>query len=178
MAIIRKVRGFDPKMGKGCFLADNAVLVGDVTMGDDCSIWFGAVLRGDVNTIKIGNRVNIQDNAVIHTLYEKSVTTIGNDVSIGHNVVVHGATIHDMALIGMGSIILDHAEVGEGAIVAAGSVVLGGTKIGPNELWAGMPAKFVKMVDPAQSREINQKIAHNYLMYSRWYPEECITPED
>ena len=128
MAIIRKVRGFDPKMGKGCFLADNAVLVGDVTMGDDCSIWFGAVLRGDVNTIKIGNRVNIQDNAVIHTLYEKSVTTIGNDVSIGHNVVVHGATIHDMALIGMGSIILDHAEVGEGAIVAAGSVVLRNSK--------------------------------------------------
>lgn len=172
MAIIRKVRGFDPKMGKGCFLADNAVLVGDVTMGDDCSIWFGAVLRGDVNTIKIGNRVNIQDNAVIHTLYEKSVTTIGNDVSIGHNVVVHGATIHDMALIGMGSIVLDHAEVGEGAIVAAGSVVLGGTKIGPNELWAGSPAKFKKMVDPAQAKEINVKIAKNYLMYSTWYGED------
>ena len=171
MAIIRKVRGFDPKMGKGCFLADNAVLVGDVTMGDDCSIWFGAVLRGDVNTIKIGNRVNIQDNAVIHTLYEKSVTTIGNDVSIGHNVVVHGATIHDMALIGMGSIILDHAEVGEGAIVAAGSVVLGGTKIGPHELWAGSPAKFKKMVDPAQAKEIHVKIAKNYLMYSTWYEE-------
>lgn len=171
MAIIRKVRGFDPKMGKGCFLADNAVLVGDVTMGDDCSIWFGAVLRGDVNTIKIGNRVNIQDNAVIHTLYEKSVTTIGNDVSIGHNVVVHGATIHDMALIGMGSIILDHAEVGEGAIVAAGSVVLGGTKIGPHELWAGSPAKFKKMVDPEQAKEINVKIAKNYLMYSTWYEE-------
>ena len=146
MAIIRKVRVFDPKMGKGCFLADNAVLVGDVTMGDDCSIWFGAVLRGDVNTIKIGNRVNIQDNAVIHTLYEKSVTTIGNDVSIGHNVVVHGATIHDM-------------------------VVLGGTKIGPNELWAGSPAKFKKMVDPAQAKEINVKIAKNYLMYSTWYEE-------
>ena len=171
MAIIRKVRGFDPKMGKGCFLADNAVLVGDVTMGDDCSIWFGAVLRGDVNTIKIGNRVNIQDNAVIHTLYEKSVTTIGNDVSIGHNVVVHGATIHDMALIGMGSIILDHAEVGEGAIVAAGSVVLGGTKIGPNELWAGSPAKVQQRVDPAQAKEINVKIAKNYLMYSTWYEE-------
>ena len=172
MAIIRKVRGFDPKMGKGCFLADNAVLVGDVTMGDDCSIWFGAVLRGDVNTIKIGNRVNIQDNAVIHTLYEKSVTTIGNDVSIGHNVVVHGATIHDMALIGMGSIILDNAEIGEGAIVAAGSVVLGGTKIGPHELWAGSPAKFKKMVDPAQAKEINVKIAKNYLMYSTWYHKD------
>ena len=171
MAIIRKVRGIDTKMGKGSVLADKAVRVGDVTMGDECSSWFGAVLRGDVNTIKIGNRVNIQDNAVIHTLYEKSVTTIGNDVSIGHNVVVHGATIHDMALIGMGSIILDHAEVGEGAIVAAGSVVLGGTKIGPHELWAGSPAKFKKMVDPAQAKEINVKIAKNYLMYSTWYEE-------
>ena len=172
MAIIKKVRGFEPKIGEGCFLADNAVVVGDCTMGNDCSIWFGAVLRGDVNTITIGDRVNIQDNAVIHTLYEKSVTKIGNDVSIGHNVVVHGATIHDMALIGMGSIILDHAEVGEGAIVAAGSVVLGGTKIGPNELWAGSPAKFKKMVDPAQAKEINVKIAKNYLMYSTWYNKE------
>ncbi len=168
MAIIRKVRGFDPKMGKGCFLADNAVLVGDVTMGDDCSIWFGAVLRGDVNTIKIGNRVNIQDNAVIHTLYEKSVTTIGNDVSIGHNVVVHGATIHDMALIGMGSIILDHAEVGEGAIVAAGSVVLGGTKIGPHELWGGVPAKFIKKTKENQAESFGQ----HYVEYSKWYLAE------
>ena len=133
MAIIKKVRGFEPKIGENCFLADNAVVVGDVTMGKDCSIWFGAVLRGDVNTITIGNGVNIQDNSVIHTLYEKSVTEIGNDVSIGHNVVVHGAKIGDMALIGMGSVILDHAEIGEGAIIAAGSVVLGGTKVGPHE---------------------------------------------
>ena len=153
MAIIKKVRGFDPKIGENCFLADSAVVVGDVTMGNDCSIWFNAVLRGDVNTITIGNRVNIQDNSVIHTLYEKSVTEIGDDVSIGHNVVVHGAKIGNMALIGMGSIILDHAEIGEGAIVAAGSVVLSGTKVGPHELWAGSPAKFKKMVDsrPAKS---------------------------
>ena len=171
MAIIKKVRGFDPKIGENCFLADSAVVVGDVTMGDDCSIWFNAVLRGDVNTITIGNRVNIQDNSVIHTLYEKSVTEIGNDVSIGHNVVVHGAKICDMALIGMGSIILDHAEIGEGAIIAAGSVVLGGTKVGPHELWAGSPAKFKKMVDPSQASEINVKIAKNYLMYSTWYEE-------
>ena len=150
MAIIKKVRGFDPKIGENCFLADSAVVVGDVTMGNDCSIWFNAVLRGDVNTITIGNRVNIQDNSVIHTLYEKSVTEIGDDVSIGHNVVVHGAKIGNMALIGMGSIILDHAEIGEGAIVAAGSVVLGGTKVGPHELWAGSPAKFKKWLTPVR----------------------------
>ena len=169
MAIIKTVRGFSPKIGEGTFLADNATVVGDVTVGKDCSVWFGAVLRGDVNTITIGDRVNIQDNSTIHTLYEKSVTEIGNDVSIGHNVVIHGAKICDMALIGMGSIILDHAVVGEGAIVAAGSVVLGGTQIGPHELWAGSPAKFKKMVDPKQASEINVKIASNYLMYSRWY---------
>lgn len=169
MALIKTVRGFSPKIGEGTFLADNATVVGDVTVGKDCSVWFGAVLRGDVNTITIGDRVNIQDNSTIHTLYEKSVTEIGNDVSIGHNVVIHGAKICDMALIGMGSIILDHAVVGEGAIVAAGSVVLGGTQIGPHELWAGSPAKFKKMVDPKQASEINVKIASNYLMYSRWY---------
>ena len=172
MAIIKSVRGFEPKIGDNCFLADSAVVVGDVTMGRDCSIWFNAVLRGDVNTITIGNRVNIQDNSVIHTLYEKSVTEIGNDVSIGHNVVVHGAKIGDMALIGMGSIILDHAVIGEGAIIAAGSVVLGGTQVGPHELWAGSPAKFKKMVDPSQASEINVKIAKNYLMYSTWYDQE------
>ena len=172
MAIIKSVRGYTPKMGKGCFLADNAAIIGDVTMGDECSIWFGAVLRGDVNTITIGNRTNIQDGSVIHTLYENSVAEIGNDLSIGHNVVVHGAKIHDMALIGMGSVILDNAEIGEGAIIAAGSVVLGGTKVGAHELWAGSPAKFKKMVDPAQAKEINVKIAKNYLMYSTWYEDD------
>ena len=161
MAIIRKVRGFEPKIGEGCFLADNAVVVGDVTIGDECSIWFGAVLRGDVNTITLGNRVNVQDGSVLHTLYQKSTIEIGNDVSIGHNVTIHGAKIHDMALIGMGSVVLD----------AAGSVVLKGTKVGAHELWAGSPAKFKKMVDPAQAREINVKIAKNYLMYSTWYEE-------
>ena len=166
-----EVRGFEPTIGENCVRSDNAVVVGAVVMGNDCSIWFGAVLRGDVNTITIGNRVNIQDGSVIHTLYEKSVTEIGNDVSIGHNVVVHGAKIGDMALIGMGSIVLDHAEIGEGAIIAAGSVVLGGTKVGPHELWAGSPAKFKKMVDPSQASEINVKIAKNYLMYSTWYEE-------
>ena len=136
MAIIRNVRGFTPKIGKDTFLADNAVVVGDVTIGDECSIWFGAVLRGDVNTITLGNRVNVQDGSVLHTLYQKSTI-----------------------------------EIGEGAIIAAGSVVLKGTKVGPHELWAGSPAKFKKMVDPAQAKEINVKIARNYLMYSTWYEE-------
>ena len=169
MAIIQSVRGFIPKIGKDCFLAENAVVVGDVTMGDECSIWFSTVLRGDVNTITIGNRVNVQDGSVLHTLYQKSTIEIGDDVSIGHNVVIHGAKIRDYALIGMGAIVMDDAEVGEGAIVAAGSVVLSKTKIGAHEMWAGCPAKFVKMVEPEKAKEMNEKIARNYLMYSKWY---------
>ncbi len=171
MALIIPLRGFTPKMGKDCFLAENATIIGDVTMGDGCSIWFNTVLRGDVNTITIGDRVNIQDGSVLHTLYQKSTIEIGNDVSIGHNVTIHGSKIHDFALIGMGAVVMDDAVVGEGAIVAAGSVVLSRTQIGPNELWGGAPAKFIKMVDPAQAREINVKIAKNYLMYSKWYDE-------
>lgn len=156
-------------IGRDCFLAENCTIVGDVVMGDECSVWFNTVLRGDVNSIVIGNRVNIQDGSVLHTLYKKSTIEIGDDVSIGHNVTIHGAKIRNYALVGMGAVVMDDAEVGEGAIVAAGSVVLSRTKIGPGELWGGAPAKFIKMVDPEQSREINQKIAHNYLMYSRWY---------
>lgn len=171
MALIIPVRGFTPEIGEETFLAENATIVGDVKMGAGCSVWFNAVLRGDVNSIRIGNRVNIQDGSVLHTLYQKSTIEIGDDVSIGHNVVIHGAKIHDLALIGMGAIVMDDAEVGAGAIVAAGAVVLSRTKIGPNELWGGTPAKFIKMVDPAQSREINQRIAANYLMYSKWYSE-------
>ena len=169
MSLIKSVRGFTPIIGKNCFLADNATLIGDIVMGDDCSIWFNTVLRGDVNSIRIGNRVNIQDGSVLHTLYQKSTIEIGDDVSIGHNVTVHGAAIKDGALVGMGAVILDDAIVGEGAIVAAGSVVLSKTVIEPGSLWAGTPAKFIKMVDPVQSKEINQKIAKNYLMYSEWY---------
>lgn len=171
MAIIRSVRGFTPVIGRDCFLADNAVVVGDVVMGNECSVWFNTVLRGDVNSIRIGDRVNIQDGSVLHTLYQKSTIEIGNDVSIGHNVVVHGAKIRDYALIGMGAIVMDDVEVGEGALVAAGSVVLSRTKIGAHEMWAGAPAKFVKMVEPEKAKEMNEKIAHNYLMYSRWYTE-------
>ncbi len=172
MALIKPLLGIAPTIGKDCFLADNATIIGDVVMGDECSIWFNTVLRGDVNSIRIGNRVNIQDGSVLHTLYQKSTIEIGDDVSIGHNVTIHGAKIHNLALIGMGAVVMDDAEVGEGALVAAGSVVLSKTKIGPNELWGGAPAKFIKMVDPAQSREINQKIARNYLMYSKWYDKD------
>lgn len=171
MALIKSVRGFDPVIGEGTFLADNAVVVGDVVIGKDCSVWFSTVLRGDVNSIRIGDRVNIQDGSVLHTLYQKSTIEIGNDVSVGHNVVIHGAKIHDYALIGMGSIVMDDAEVGEGALVAAGSVVLSRTKIGAHEMWAGAPAKFIKMVEPEKAREMNIKIAKNYLMYSRWYDD-------
>lgn len=139
MALIKSVRNFTPKIGDDCYLADNATIIGDVEIGNQCSIWFNTVLRGDVNSIRIGNRVNIQDGTVIHTLYEKSVVEIGDDVSIGHNVTLHGATVNDNALIGMGSTILDHAVVGEGAIVAAGALVLAHTVIPPHTLWGGVP---------------------------------------
>jgi len=172
MAIIKSVRGFTPEIGKDCFLADNAVVIGDVVIGEGCSIWFGAILRGDVNSIRIGNGTNIQDGTVIHTLYQRSTTTIGDNVSVGHNVTIHGAEIKDNALIGMGSVVLDHAVVGEGAIVAAGSVVLSKTVIPPNTIWAGVPAKYVKDVDPAQAKEINQRIARDYHMYASWYEEK------
>ena len=171
MALIKSVRGFTPVIGKGCFLADNATIVGDTVIGDGCSIWFNAVLRGDVNSIRIGNHVNIQDGSVLHTLYQKSTIEIGDYVSVGHNVTIHGAHIRDYALIGMGSTLLDDVEVGEGAIVAAGALVLKNTKIGPYEIWGGVPAKFLKEADPEQTAEINRKIAHNYAMYASWYEE-------
>ena len=172
MALVKSVRGFTPKIGENTYLADNATIIGDVEIGRDCSIWFNAVLRGDVNSIRIGNRVNVQDGTVIHTLYQKSVSIIGDDVSIGHNVVIHGAEVKAGALIGMGAIVLDHAVIGEGAIIAAGSVILSGTQVEPGSIYSGVPAKFVKKVDPAQSKEMNQKIANNYLMYSGWFKEE------
>lgn len=176
--MIIPVRGFTPRVGRDCFLAENATLIGDLVLGDECSVWFNTVLRGDVNSIRIGNRVNIQDGSVLHTLYEKSTIEIGDDVSIGHNVTLHGCKIHDLALIGMGAVVMDDAVVGEGAIVAAGSVVLSRTVIGPNELWGGAPAKFIKPVDPEQSRTLNRRIAANYLMYSRWYTDPTETPTD
>jgi carbonic anhydrase/acetyltransferase-like protein (isoleucine patch superfamily) len=172
MALIKSVRGFTPQIGEDCFLAENATVVGDVILGDGCSVWFNTVLRGDVNSIRVGNHVNIQDGSVLHTLYQKSTVEIGDYVSIGHNVTVHGAKIDNYALIGMGAILLDYAVVGEGAIVAAGALVLSNTIIPPYTLWAGVPAKFIKNVEPAQTIEMNQRIAHNYAMYAGWYKEE------
>ena len=171
-ALLRLLQVLDPKIGEDCFLAENAAIIGDVVIGEGCSIWFGTVLRGDVNSIRIGNGTNIQDGTVIHTLYQRSTTVIGDNVSVGHNVTIHGAEIKDNALIGMGSVVLDHAVVGEGAIVAAGSVVLSKTVIPPNTIWAGVPAKYVKDVDPEQAKEINQRIARDYHMYASWYKEE------
>jgi carbonic anhydrase/acetyltransferase-like protein (isoleucine patch superfamily) len=172
MALIKSVRGFTPKFGKNVFLADNATVIGDVEIGDDCSIWFNSVLRGDVNSIRIGNKVNIQDGSVLHTLYQKSTIEIGDNVSVGHNVTIHGAKIEDNVLIGISATILDHAEIGSNSIIAANSLVLTGTKIEPNSVYAGVPAKKVKDTEPEQTSEMINKIAENYLMYSDWYKEE------
>lgn len=172
MALIKSVRGFEPRFGEKCFLAENATVIGDVIMGDGCSVWFNTVIRGDVNSIRIGNNVNIQDGSVLHTLYQKSTIEIGDNVSIGHNVTIHGAKVEDNALIGMNAVVLDHAVVGEGAIVAAGSVVLSNTIIEPYSIYAGVPAKFVKMADPEQTRTINKRISDNYQFYASWYTEE------
>ncbi len=167
MAIIRPLRGFTPKIGKNCFIAENAVIIGDVTIGDDCSIWYGVVLRGDVNTIKIGNRVNIQDNASVHTLYQRSVTIIGDDVSVGHNAVVHGAKVGNDVLVGMGAVLMDNAEIADGSIIAAGAVVLSNAKLEPG-VYAGVPAKKVK--DGSESvTTAAHKNAQGYMMYKEWY---------
>ena len=160
-----------PRIANNVIMMENATVVGDVSIGEGTTLWFNAVLRGDVNTITIGNHCNIQDGSVLHTLYQKSTIEIGDYVSVGHNVTIHGAHIRDYALIGMGSTLLDDVEVGEGAIVAAGALVLKGTKIGSYEVWGGVPAKFIKKADPEQTNEINRKIAHNYAMYASWYKE-------
>ena len=176
MAIIRKIRGHEPVVGENTFLAETAVLLGDVTVGHDCSIWYGAVLRGDVNRIVVGNRTNIQDGAVLHALYDRSPrpseTIIGSDVSIGHNATIHGAIIEDNCLIGMGATILDNAVVASGCIIAANALVLSGTKLEPNSVYAGVPARKVKEVTPEQRDEIIGRIARDYRMYASWYEEE------
>ena len=169
MATILTVQGKDPQFGENCFIAPNATIAGDVTMGNDCSIWFNAVLRGDVHYIKMGNKVNVQDGAVIHCTYLKHPTTIGNNVSIGHNALVHGCTIHDNVLICMGSIVMDGCVVHSNSIIAAGAVVLEGTIVEEGSIYAGVPAKKVKMVSEAMiTGEIN-RIADNYVKYSSWF---------
>jgi carbonic anhydrase/acetyltransferase-like protein (isoleucine patch superfamily) len=173
MALIKTVQGKTPQFGKDCYLAENATVVGEVTMGDQCTVWFNAVIRGDVHYIHIGNRVNIQDGSCLHTLYKKAAIEIGDDVTIGHNVTLHGCTVKSGALIGMGATVLDDAVIGEGAIVAAGALVLKNTVVGPGELWGGVPAKFIKKVDPEQSKELNQGIAKHYIMYADWYKEDA-----
>ncbi len=173
MALIKTVQGKTPQFGKDCYLAENATIVGEVTMGDQCTVWFNAVIRGDVHYIHIGNRVNIQDGSCLHTLYKKAAIEIGDDVTIGHNVTLHGCTVKSGALIGMGATVLDDAVIGEGAIVAAGALVLKNTVVGPGELWGGVPAKFIKKVDPEQSKELNQGIAKHYIMYADWYKEDA-----
>lgn len=173
MAYIKEVRGHTPSIGEGTFVADTAVIVGDVTIGRDSSIWFNAVLRGDVNTITIGDRTNIQDGAVIHTLYDgsphPSQTHIGNDVSVGHNAIIHGGIIGDNCLIGMGAIILDNAEVPAGCIIAAGALVLSNAKLEPDTLYAGVPARKIRTVTPEQREQIIKRTAHDYRMYASWY---------
>ena len=172
MALIKPVNGIAPRFGSDCYLAENATVVGDVVMGDQCSVWFNTVVRGDVNSIRIGNRVNIQDGAVIHCTYQKAATTIGNNVSVGHNAIVHGCTVHDNVLIGLGAIVMDHAVVHSNSIVAAGSVVLENTVIESNSIYAGIPAKKVKSIDPEQTQRLIEGIASNYIMYSDWFREE------
>ena len=177
MALIKKLNDLTPKFGKHCYFSEGAAIIGDVTVGDDCTVWFNAVLRGDVHFIKIGNRVNIQDGSCLHTLYGKAPIIIGDDVTVGHNVTLHGCEVKSGALIGMGSTILDHAVVGHGAIVAAGALVLKNTVIGDGELWGGVPARFIKKVDPEQAKELNVGYAQHYVMYSDWYRRSDAHPE-
>lgn len=169
MAVIRTVRGFTPVFGADCFFADTAAIIGDVVMGDNCSVWFGAVVRGDVHSIRIGNHVNIQDGAVLHTPYQKAGIEIGDYVSIAHNATVHGAVIADRVLVGIGAVLLDEVEVGEYSIIAAGAVVTSGTKVEPGSIYAGNPAKRIKSVDPEQASGIIERIGNNYRMFAGWY---------
>ena len=167
--LIKSVRGFTPQYGKNCFFAENATLIGDLTMGDDCSVWYQAVVRGDVNSITMGDRVNVQDGAVIHGTFEKSATTIGDDVSIGHNAIVHGCTIEDRVLVGMGSIIMDDCVVGSNSIIAAGSVLPKNTIVPEGSVFAGIPAKKIKEINPELQKGEIERIAVNYIHYASWF---------
>ncbi len=169
MALIKSVRGFTPVFGENIYLAETATVIGEVIMGDDCSVWFNAVVRGDVNSIRMGNKVNIQDGAIIHCTYQKAATTIGNNVSVGHNAIIHGCTLEDNVLVGMGAIVMDHAVVEKNSLIAAGSVVLENTRVESGSIYAGVPAKKVKEISPEHFEQINIRIANNYVMYSEWF---------
>lgn len=169
MALIKECRGFTPRIGEDCWLAENATLVGDLVMGDQCSVWFNAVIRADVNSIKIGNRVNIQDGAVLHCTYEKTKVDIGDNVSIGHNALIHGCNIERNVLIGMGSVVMDNCHIQSNAIVAAGAVLLEGTKVESWSIYAGVPAKKVKTLSKEKFRGEVERISKNYIKYSSWF---------
>lgn len=170
--LIKSVHGILPRIPEDCFIAENATIVGDVVMGNECSVWFQAVIRGDVNSITIGNKVNIQDGAVIHATYKVSPTVIGNNVSIGHNAIVHGCTVHDNVLIGMGSIVMDDCIIESNSIIAAGAVVAKNTRVESGSIYAGIPAKKIKDVSPELTKGEIERIANNYVMYSGWFQEE------
>ena len=168
MPVILPIKGVSPTIPESCFIAPNATVIGDVIMGEDCSIWFNAVVRGDVNSIRMGNKVNVQDGACIHCTYQKTKTNIGDNVSIGHNAIVHGCTVGNNVLIGMGAIVMDNAVIGENSLIAAGAVVLEGTQVPAGSIFAGVPAKKVKDISPELLKGEVERIANNYLMYSSW----------
>ncbi|UTA66327.1 gamma carbonic anhydrase family protein [Emticicia sp. 21SJ11W-3] len=172
MATILPVKGVSPTWGDNCWFSPNATIVGDVTMGKDCTVWFNAVVRGDVNAIVMGDRVNIQDGAVIHCTYQKTKTIIGNNVSIAHNAIVHGCTIEDKVLVGMGAIIMDGAVIGTGSIIAAGAIITQNTIVPPNSVYAGNPARFLKAVSP-ELEEVFMRTANNYVMYAGWFQDSA-----
>lgn len=169
MPVILPVKGIMPQIPESVFVAPNATIVGDVVMGEECSIWFNAVLRGDVNSIRMGDRVNIQDGACIHCTYEKTKTILGNNVSVGHNAIVHGCTVEDNVLIGMGAIVMDNVHIGSNTIIAAGAVVLEGTEVPAGCIFAGVPAKKVKDISKELTEGEIDRIASNYVMYSSWF---------
>lgn len=176
MAVILSVEGKSPSFGKECFVAPNATVVGEVAIGDYCSVWFNAVVRGDVGSIRIGDKVNIQDGVVIHATYQKTKVVIGNDVSIGHNAIIHGCTIEDRVLIGMGAIVMDNAVVGRNSIIAAGAVVLEGTRIESGTIYGGIPAKKIKEIPPDLISGQIERIANHYLVYAGWFKEANAAP--
>jgi len=171
MALIKSIHGIAPQFGKDCYLAETATVIGQVTMGDQCSVWFNAVIRGDVHTITIGDNTNVQDNAIIHCTYQQAKTVIGSNVTIAHRAIVHGCTLEDNVMIGMGAIVMDHAVVKSGALIAAGSVVLEGTVVEPNSVYAGIPAKKIKELGP-ENKAMMERIAGNYVKYAGWYSEK------